>query len=90
SDGRAGGQRQRVQFTAHAALEGGVDGALLLDAVHAAKFFGLNRGGVMISVASEILDLNSRGGKRLFDETLDLRRFHGHGSSFRDRPLIAM
>src|SRR6056297_4095625 len=43
SVGRAGGEREGVQLSAHAPFEGLVDGALLLHAVHAAELVGHDR-----------------------------------------------
>ena len=65
----------------HLALERGVDGALLLDAVQAAEALVHDLGGVVVAVAGEVGDGDARVGEGFADQILDLLRLHGHGAS---------
>src|SRR6056297_1513556 len=79
-----GRQGQRVQFTmraVHLALERGIDGALLLHAVHALER-GVNHfGGIVVPVACQIGDGDLGVGKSGADQVLDFLGLHWHGAS---------
>ena len=67
------------------ALSRGIEAAkgdylMLLDAALAAKSRGHDGRRVMVAVSGEVLDLDSRIGKRSLDQAFDFRRFHRHRS----------
>ena len=68
-----------MQHAPHAAAQGAIDHLVLLDLGFAGEGRGNNRGGVMVTVADHILDLDLGPGNAFLDQADDVLGSHRHG-----------
>ena len=71
-----------MEHPAHASPKRGIDRLMLLDATHSAKAFRADPCRIMVSVASEIGNLDLRIGYALSNQVSDLVGGHCHDDQF--------
>src|SRR5882724_277452 len=75
---RHGGQFQGMQDAAHPPAQGAIDHLVLLDLGFAGEGCGNDRGGIMVAVAGQVLDLDLGPGNAFLDQADDVFGGHRH------------
>lgn len=79
SIGDGGCELKGVEFSAHAAAKGCINGLMLPHAGHPRKGGRRHLGGIMVSITRQIGDLYRRIGKCSADQVFNIGSSHGHG-----------
>jgi hypothetical protein len=79
SIGDGSGQLKGVEFSAHAATQGCINGLMLAHAGHPCKGGRRHLGSIMVPVSGEIRDVDHGIGECSADQVFNIGSSHGHG-----------